>query len=96
MGGGAGSFLQLNWSTPVTLTRIVLHDRPNADDRITSATLTFSGGATLPVGLLPDNGGPFTINFPSRSATSVRLTINTVSGSTVNIGLSEFEAWGPP
>jgi hypothetical protein len=79
----------------VTLTRVVLHDRPNGNDQITGATLTFTGGATLAVGALPDDGSPLTLTFPSTSVTSLRLTITTVSGSTVNVGLSEIEAWGP-
>jgi hypothetical protein len=96
VGGGSGSFLQLNWPSPVSLTRVVLHDRPNLNDQILAATLTFSSGAPLSVGTLPNNGSPLTITFPTRSTSSLRLTITSVSGSTVNIGLSELEAWGPP
>jgi LmbE family N-acetylglucosaminyl deacetylase len=96
VGGRAGSFLQLTWATPVILTRVVLHDRPNVNDQILSGTLTFSGGATLPVSTLPNDGSPLTISFPARSTTSLRLTITSVSGTTVNIGLSELEAFGPP
>ena len=96
VGGGAGGFLQLNWPSPVILTRVVLHDRPNVNDQILAGTLTFSGGAPLPVGTLPNDGSPLTITFPARSTSSLRLTITSVSGTTVNIGLSELEAWGPP
>ncbi len=35
-GGGAGSWLKLTWSSPVTLATIVLYDRPNLNDQITS------------------------------------------------------------
>ena len=45
IGGKAGSWLQLTWSAPVAIDRVVLYDRPNADDQVTSATLSFSDGA---------------------------------------------------
>ncbi len=44
IGGGAGSWLKLVWSSPQTLTQVVLYDRPNLDDQITAATLTWSDG----------------------------------------------------
>ena len=94
VGGGAGSWLKLTWSSPVTLSSIVLYDRPNLDDQITSATITFSDGTTIPVGALPNNGTAYTLNFAAKTTTSVLLTINTVSASTQNIGLSEIQTWG--
>ena len=41
-GGGAGSWLQLTWSTAQTFDTIVLYDRPNANDQITGGNITFS------------------------------------------------------
>ncbi len=63
-GGGAGSWLKLTWSSPVTLATIVLFDRPNLNDQITSATLTFSNGTQIPVGALPNDGSALTVNVP--------------------------------
>ena len=94
VGGKAGSWLQLNWPTPVSLTRIVLYDRPNTADQITGGTLTFSDGTTEPVTSLNNTGTATTITFNPHTTTSLRLTINTVSGTTENVGLAELEAWG--
>ncbi|MDP1666736.1 MAG: right-handed parallel beta-helix repeat-containing protein [Methylobacter sp.] len=94
MGQKAGAWIQLNWSTNRQVNKVVLYDRPNLNDQITSATLTFSNGSTVKVGTLNNSGGAVVINFPSVSTKSVRVTVNTVSGSTVNIGLSELEVFG--
>jgi hypothetical protein len=93
VGGGVGSWLQLTWTTPQTLSRIVLYDRPNTTDRITAATLTFSDGSTVSVGALKNNGAATTVTFTARATTSVRLTITAVSRSTRNIGLAEIRTW---
>ncbi|MDO9269544.1 MAG: right-handed parallel beta-helix repeat-containing protein [Methylobacter sp.] len=90
----AGAWIQLNWSTNRQVNKVVLYDRPNLNDQITSATLTFSNGSTVKVGTLNNSGGAVVINFPSVSTKSVRVTVNTVSGSTVNVGLSELEVFG--
>ena len=78
-GGGAGSWLKLTWSSPVTLATIVLYDRPNPNDQITSATLTFSDGTQIPVGALPNDGTGLTVNVPNITTTTLTLTVNTVS-----------------
>ena len=95
-GGGAGSWLKLTWTSPVTLATIILHDRPNTNDQITSATLTFSNGTQIPVGALPNDGSGLTVNVPNISTTSLTLTVNSVSSSTQNVGLAEIEAWTRP
>ena len=94
-GGRVGSWLKLTWSSPVTLATIVLYDRPNGSDQITSATLTFSDGTQVPVGSLPNDGSPLTVNVPNITTTSLTLTVNSVSSSTSNVGLSEIQAYPP-
>ena len=47
--------LTLTWDTPQTVDRVVLYDRPNLDDQVTSGEITFSDGSSLPVGALPDD-----------------------------------------
>ncbi len=93
VGGKAGSWLQLTWPSAVTLNRVVLFDRPNSSDNVTSATLTFSDGSTVSVPAPAANGGATTVTFSARSTTSLRLTITGVSGTTANIGLAELEVW---
>ncbi len=94
VGQTSGAWIQLNWSAPVTLSKIILHDRPNASDNILSGTLSFSDGSTLPVGQLPNDGTGLTLNFSARAVTNVRLQVNSAAGK--NIGLAELEVFGVP
>ena len=52
VGGGAGSWLKLTWSSPQTVNRIVLYDRPNLNDQITGGNIQFSDGSSVTVGPL--------------------------------------------
>jgi hypothetical protein len=94
-GEKAGAWLQLSWSRGYELDHVVLYDRPNPDDQITSGHLTFSDGSTVAFGALPNAGSTgLTVSFAARTTTSLRVTVDGVSSSTFNIGLSEVEAWG--
>jgi len=92
-GGGAGSWIELTFPSPTPIDRVTLYDRPSADDQVTGGTLEFSDGSSVPVQTLPDNGSGLTITFPVRTVTSVRLEITSVSDTTTEVGLTEFEAW---
>lgn len=94
-GGGAGSWIRLTFPSPTTLDSVTLYDRPNADDQVTGARLDFSDGSSVSVPTLPGNGSGLTITFPARTVTSVRLRITSVSDTTTEVGLAEFEAWRP-
>ena len=96
VGGKAGSWLKLVWTTPQTVSKIVLYDRPNLSDQITAATLLFSDGTTLATGTLPNDGSPLALTFAAKTITSVQLKITTVKATTSNIGLSEIEVWATP
>lgn len=89
----SGAWAQLTWSTPQGLTKVVLHDRPDASENITSGTLTFSDGSSLSVGALPVSGAPLAVAFAEKTVTWVRFTVNSASGTAA--GLAEFEAFGP-
>ena len=39
-----GAWIQLTWSSPQTVTRVVLYDRMNTKDQATGGTLSFSDG----------------------------------------------------
>jgi len=93
-GGGVGSWIQLSWSAPVTIDRVVLFDRPNTDDRVNGGSLVFSSGDPVVVGQLSNSGAATTVTFPARTVTSVRLNITSVSTTTHNVGMAEFEVWG--
>ena len=91
---GAGAWLQLNWVGAVNLDHVVLHDRPNAADQITSGTLTFSDGSSVALGELSNDGSAVSLPFAPRTVSWVRLSIDSVRAGTSNVGLAEFEAWG--
>ncbi|MCZ2846980.1 DUF7402 domain-containing protein [Modestobacter sp. VKM Ac-2978] len=93
-GERAGAWLQLEWAGPVELNAVVLHDRPNDYDQVTGATLTFSDGSTVSVPSLANDGAATTVTFPARSTSSVRMTVDSVSDWTGNVGLAELETWG--
>ena len=63
VGGKAGSWIRLAWTSPVTLDRVVLYDRPNLEDRVTAGALVFSDGSTVTVGSLNNSGGATTVTF---------------------------------
>ncbi|VXC10157.1 conserved exported hypothetical protein [Arthrobacter sp. 9V] len=91
-GGKAGSWIQYNFSPARTINAATLFDRPLPGDQVTGGNLTFSDGSTVPVPALPNNGSGLTVNFPAKTVSSVRFTISSVSGTTTNVGLAEFEA----
>jgi hypothetical protein len=91
VGQKAGAWLNLQWSSPQTLGSITLFDRPNSNDQITGGTITFSDGSTLTVPSLPNDGSAFTLTFPAKTVTSLKLTVTAVSSTTLNIGLAEIQ-----
>jgi len=93
-GDRTDAWIKLTWDTPVTLNKVILHDRPNSNDQITAGTLVFSDGSTVPVPALANNGTATEITFPDRVVTSVQLKVTAVSTTTERAGLAEFEAWG--
>jgi hypothetical protein len=93
VGQKAGAWLNLQWSSPQTLGSITLFDRPNTNDQITGGTISFSDGSTLTVPSLPNDGSAFTLTFPAKTVTSLRLTTTSASSTTLNIGLAEIQTF---
>jgi hypothetical protein len=91
--GGAGSWLKLSWASPQTVSRIVLYDRPNGNDQITSGTLQFNDGSSVTVGPLNNDGTGVTVLVGSKTITSVQLNITSVAPTTQNIGLAEIQVY---
>lgn len=86
-----GATLTLRWDSPVTIGRALLFDRPNLDDGITSAKISFSDGSNVDVGELPNDGQiPAELTFAPRRANWVKIEITGVRASTQNTGLSEI------
>lgn len=94
LGETTGAWIQLNWSQSYSINKIVLYDRPNLNDNIISATLSFSDGSLIDTGPLPKNGSSHEILFAPKAISWVKLTVNTASGE--NVGLSEFEVYQAP
>lgn len=95
-GQRVGAWIELRWAVPMTISQVVLYDRPNANDQITAATLTFSDGTSVTVPALNNNGTASVVNFSPKTVTSIRLTTTAVASATENIGLSEFKVFGAP
>lgn len=90
-GSTIGASLSLTWATPQTIDHILLYDRPNTTDQITSGEVTFSDGTTLPVGALPnDASAPLTLRFPAKAVMSLTFRVTGVREKTQNAGLAEI------
>ena len=96
MGQLAGAWIQLNWSSPVKVSEVILYDRPNLSDNVQAGTLLFSDGTSLPVGQLPNDASSagYTVSFAEKTITWVKFTVTSAIG--YNIGLSEFEVIAGP
>lgn len=84
-------WVRMNWQSPVTVTRVLLYDRPNPDDQVLAGKLSFSDGSSIDVGELQNDGGkPASFEFPAKTVSWARFDITRSSGTTKNAGLSEF------
>jgi hypothetical protein len=92
-GEGAGAWIQMDWSTPQVLGKVVLYDRPNSDDQMLAGTIVFGDGSTLAIGPLSNNATPVEYTFPPRTVMSLRLNITGVTATTANVGLAEFQVF---
>ena len=96
VGGKVGSWLELAWSSAQTVQTVVLYDRPNLNDQITAATLTFSNGSSVSVPALNNNGSATTVTLSTPvTTTSLLMTVNSVKSTTQNIGLAEIQVFPP-
>ncbi len=88
----AGAWIKLTWAVPITTSQVIFYDRPNLTDNVTSGTISFSDGTTVPVGSLPNDGTPLMVSFAARTITWMQFTVNTAVGQ--NIGLAEVAVNG--
>ncbi|MCU1396491.1 MAG: hypothetical protein JWM34_4919 [Ilumatobacteraceae bacterium] len=94
-GETTGAWIQLDWASPQTIDKVVLHDRPNLVEHVTDATIVFSDGTTIDTGPLENDGSATTITFPAVTASAMRITVTAVDDGAQNIGLSEVETYSP-
>jgi LmbE family N-acetylglucosaminyl deacetylase len=93
VGGGANSWLNLQWNNAFTVSKVILYDRPNLDDQITGATLKFSDGTVVQVPALNNDGSATVVTFPAVTTSSLLMTVTSVSSNTQNIGLAEIQVF---
>jgi hypothetical protein len=95
-GEKTGASVRLTWSAPQRVARVLLYDRINTNDQVTSGTLRFSDGSELDVAAVPNTpeGGPLVLDFAARDVTWVELSVTGVSATTENIGLAELAVYG--
>ena len=91
---GAGATITLRWPYRVNVSSVVLHDRPNLSDQITSALLLFDDGSIYPVETLPNNGTAYVVPIDNVATETITLKITGVSSSTGSVGLAEFRVFG--
>lgn len=93
--GTVGEWIKLDWGkTPVTTDKIILYDRANTKDQVTSGTLFFSDGSSVKVGKLQNDGQAGTvITFPPKAIYWVKFVIDSVRPGTQNAGLGEMEVF---
>jgi hypothetical protein len=88
-----GAWIQLTWPVALPVGKVVLYDRPNTSDRITSGTITFSDGSTVSVGALDNKGKATSYSFATKKISSLKLTVTGVSSTTANVGLAEIQVF---
>ncbi|GEM11351.1 hypothetical protein Rt10032_c14g5368 [Rhodotorula toruloides] len=96
LGQGVGAYLTLAWNAPIVANRIILNDRPNLNDQVLGGKVNFSDGSTLVTGVLNNDGSATTFDFPAKTFSSLWFTVTSVSNTTLNIGLSEFQVYYVP
>src|SRR6266850_471996 len=90
----AGAWIQLNWSTSVSVAQVNLYDRPLGGENVLAGTLSFSDGTSIAVGALPTDGKLLPVTFAPKTVTWVRFTIDQAEGTAA--GLSEIQVLGVP
>jgi hypothetical protein len=89
-----GAWVRMDWTQPTTIRKVRIFDRVNTSDQVTAGHLDMSDGSTMMVPALQNDGEtPWDVDFPDRTVTWVRFTIDRVSSTTTNPGLAEFEVY---
>ncbi len=83
--------IRLTWSSPQTIDRVWLFDRPNPLDQVTAGMLVFSDGSTLATGSLPDDATQgLEVSFEPRTVKWLMFVVTAVKEGSPNIGLAEI------
>ncbi|BGP43897.1 hypothetical protein JCM10449v2_007954 [Rhodotorula kratochvilovae] len=89
----AGAYFTLSWPSSITANRIVLFDRPNLNDQITSGYIVFSDQSTFDIPSLANDGSATTVDFPAKTFDSLVFYVTGASGTTSSVGLAEVQIY---
>ncbi len=84
-------WIQLDWKEPQAINKIILYDRPSADEHTASGKLLFSDGSIVWVNEIPNDGTAKLVQFETKNVTSVRFI--TTDGNGKDLGFSEIEVY---
>jgi len=91
------AMLRLTWNSPQTVSRVVLFDRPNNLDQITSGMLVLSDGTTFTTGALPDDAKQgLEVSVPPKTVNWLMFVVTGVKKGSPNIGLAEIQVFKAP
>lgn len=77
-----GASVELRWRRPHELSSVQIVGSNRTAARLSSATMTFSDGAALPVGaVLADPSRPTLVAFMPRAVTALRITFDRIDGT---------------
>ncbi len=87
-------WVQLDWETEVTVSKVLIYDRPAADAHTAGGELVFSDGSRVLVREIPNDGSPCEVAFPAKATRSLRFELTDGDGPC--LGLSEMEVFSAP
>lgn len=77
-----GMSFEMRWDRPRDLSSVELMGGVPGGSTVAEATVTFDDGSSMPVGAVEaDPRHPTTVSFMPRTTTSIRVTVNDLSGS---------------
>jgi hypothetical protein len=88
-GEGTGAWVRLVWPTPVTIEKVVLHDRSSEVDNVLDAAVVLDDGTPVPTGPLPPDGAPKAVMTGKKTVASLVFMVLQAAGT--NAGLGEIE-----
>ncbi|MFV0591018.1 MAG: GH92 family glycosyl hydrolase [Draconibacterium sp.] len=84
-------WVQLTWTGPQVINKVVLYDRPSMDEHIAGGKLLFSDGSIIWVDQIPNNGTAKAISFAPKTVDWVKFV--TTDGKGKDLGFSEIEVF---
>lgn len=84
-------WIQLSWSEPQVINKVILYDRPSPEEHIAGGQLVFSDGSMIWVNQIPDNGTAKAITFPAKTVEWIKFMVTDGRGK--DLGFSEVEVF---